>query len=70
MVVSSTRDFIHGDGALQSFEITADQLDLDPPYFGVTTHARLEPSAQDWFGGMINFAIDKLTVKPGHCSAP
>jgi hypothetical protein len=69
LMVSSTRfDFIHGDGPLQSFEINADQLDLDQPYFGETMHSKLEPSAQDWFGGTVGFAIGKLTVKPGRCS--
>ena len=70
IVSSTTFDFIHGDGPLQSFEVTADQLDPDQPNFGERVNTRRAPSGQDWFGGIVRFAIGKLTVTPGRCSAP
>jgi hypothetical protein len=65
---SSILDFIQGDGPVQSFEITADQLDESS--HGFRSHARFDIALGEFFGGFYRFAIDKLKVTPGRCMAP
>src|SRR6185436_9116896 len=58
-------DFLDGTGLDQSFELTS--ADVDEPnedLSGGFRYGNLGPFA------FVSFVLDRLTVKPGHCSAP
>lgn len=67
LVGSTLFDFLHGDGPMQAFEITGDQLDEGS--YGARSHARFNFAAGEFFGGFFRFAIDHLKVTPGRCMA-
>ncbi len=65
---SKTLDVIHGDSAIQDFSITAESMASGST--GQLQKVRMEKAGdpiESWLGGLVHFALKKVTVKPGRC---
>ena len=65
---SKTLDVVHGDSAIQDFTITADSM--APGSAGELQKVRMDKAGDPigrWLGGLVHFALKKVTVKPGRC---
>ena len=67
---SSVVDFIHGDSLLQSFELGEEFGGGEPVGTGDLVLGRrwLDDPSSDFFGQMVKFVVDRVTVTPGRCT--